>query len=237
MAVVAAQPTLVGIPYELRLPIYEQIFEDAYLRVCPGDYQVWPMDVQAFNSWRAITQVNQQLRLEATPLFERTLFLTVPSKKDLLLASKACPGLKEVHIGDEPYDVSVYRAYFPNIERVIIECYTLDEYLERTLVCKSWTDLFLTLCGKRDEAVMQKLKVLADNARKVGATRYVPDDMSTGPDEPPCTVICKLQYMQIGWQENMGLFRLSDELKFYYVSFRPARFPQVTNLISDSIST
>ena len=80
-----ATPTLLGLPLELRRPIFQQLLSDLLYPLCShdklgGEYQKW---AQEFQKRTAIMRVNHQLRNEAFPICNENLTLVLDASCEL----------------------------------------------------------------------------------------------------------------------------------------------------------
>lgn len=216
MATSVPQPTLQGIPAELRVKIYKNLFANLTLDVDstnPGDSEYtkekYQQNMPSYLAATAILGVSKQIRKEALPVLEDNLTLIVFDADGLKPAKKFSPGAKKVRVKDmdrQRSPAKVFREYLPKVD-LITYVQARDPWWRKSLECKTWEDVFEILKGKKDKLLVKQFFTYV--------LKYTPGwfpNPTVLPGQSPCKVVFEFANMSISWPDSYPC-----ELSFLYV--------------------
>ena len=162
METISAQPTLFGVPLEIRLIIYDHLFNSvSYIAHVPRKRTVIRSESETaetfddknseFHSARAILQVNRQLRVEATESFNKHLTVTVIGTAAHIPA--VAKGAKTAIALPGEFDNRTYRSPLLDVQQI-----TYVGWLGTRLDCTSNDDVTPILRGDKDREFLNGMR-------------------------------------------------------------------------------
>lgn len=219
MAPPDCEPTFEGIPTEIRVKIYKNLFSGLTLKPAntkPGDSsrdkKLYEDNMLPYLAATTVLGVSKKVRREALLMLENELTLVVYDAwgSELKPAMKFLPGIKKVRVMDldrPRLGAAAFRQYLPKVE-LITYVQVRTPWWKKSLECNNWEDVFKVLIGAKDELLIRQFITYMTRL----APAWLPSP-AVLPGQSPCKVLFEFPNMFLHWADSYN-----TELCFLYVS-------------------